>query len=168
MRLDQVTDGNSHAGLDLGPDDHHKRPTVVSISNTTQSLPPGTSFDLDIPVGSDQWTIAEIQLIGPHTMSGAGVTWKEGAQIVATRTASEALGHSQRDIQFKKVYHATYSKVAGDAYLTHKIFDSNTTLSAQYIALTDAVLTGTNLRLTFRNYFGGSATLWVKGTANLK
>jgi hypothetical protein len=66
-----------------------------------------------------------------------------------------------------KTYTATYSKQNGDAYLSDKVFDTNTSLSAQYIALKDAYITGSILRLVFHNYFGGSAYLWVKGQALL-
>jgi hypothetical protein len=166
MRLEAQTDGSEH-GVG-GPDDHHPRPKVVTISNTTQSLPPGTTFNLDIPVGSDQFKFARCQLLGSRHMYPSGsAQWSECAEVLVTRDTAEAMGHSQRDLAFKKVYSATYSKLNGDSYLTHKIFDSLTGISQRYIALVDAVLTGSNLRLTFRNYHGGSAFLWVKGQALL-
>ena len=134
MRLDSVTDGSSHIGNDVGPSDHHMRPTMVEINNTTQSLPPGTEFNLDIAVGSSSFQFARCQLHGPHHMLPGGTTWYECAEVLATRDSDEAIAHSQRDNAFKKVYSATYSKVNGDSYLTSKIFDNNTGLSNRYIA----------------------------------
>lgn len=103
-------------------------------------------------------------MYGPRAVSGS--TLKEGGEIMVTRDASEAMGLSCIDTTMSfRVYVATYSKANGDARLTNAVFDSNPANGADYIALQDAVLTGSVLRLTFKNLFGGSATLWVKGQA---
>lgn len=93
--------------------------------------------------------------------------WRESAEVFVTRDAGEAASHTIRASSFKKVYACTYQKQVGDSYLSHKIFDSNTGSSNRYIALQDAVITGSTLRLTFRNFFGGSAFMWVQGQAIL-
>jgi hypothetical protein len=168
MRLGAPSDGRSHEALDVGAHDHHNAPESVSFSNTAQSLPPGATFDLDVPLGRTGYQLARVQITGPAVIP-AGISsalWRECAELVVTTDSSEAVGHSIRDAASpKKVYAATYSKQNGDSYLTHKIFDSNTGSGNRYICVQDAVITGSILRITFRNYFGGSATLWVKGQA---
>jgi len=167
MRLAAKTDGRYHDGMVLGVHDHHAQPTMVSFSNTTQSLPPGTTYNLDVPCGRDDYRLATIHMIGPRRYPSSS-NWSETACVLATRFAVNAIGRSARGVSYRQSYVSMYSKFAGDAYLTHKIFDNNVTEANQYIALQDAVLTGSVLRLTFRNYFGGSATLWVKGEALLR
>jgi hypothetical protein len=93
--------------------------------------------------------------------------WRECAEIVATTDSAEAMGHSVREAGTRKVYASTYSKQNADAYLSHKIFDDNTGSGNRYIAVQDVAIVGAVLRITFRNFFGGSATLWVKGQALL-
>lgn len=161
----QTSDGLDHDSLTVGPHDHHPQPVSVSFSNTSQSLPPGTTFNLDVTLPDGNYTFAKAMLLGARQTSPSSGTWRESAIVMATRSAAEAISESIREAQFKKVYLATYSKAVGDSYLSHKIFDSNTGISNRYIALQDAVLVGSVLRLTFRNFFGGSATLWVKGQA---
>jgi len=164
MRLQPEADGRQHPD-DGAADDHHPAPESVTINNTTQSLPPGTSYNLDISLPHNDFQIARVQITGKKPMWNTG-QWREGAEIVVTRDASEAMGHSIRETgSMYKVYASTYSKQNSDAYLSHKIFDDNTGSSNRYIALRDALITGSTLRLTFRNTFGGSATLWVKGQA---
>lgn len=164
MRLKSETDGMQHPGV-LTIDDHHPGTKMVSINNTTQSLPPGTTYNLDIALGNSNFQIARVMIYGPKTLFGSGALWKEAGELIVTRDANEAMGQSFRDAgTFKKVYSVTYSKLRADANLTQKIFDS---LGNRYIAVQDAVLTGSDLRLIFRNFFGGSATLWVKGQAIL-
>jgi len=164
MRLTEQSDGLLHPA-DLTPDDHHPAPTSVTISNTSQSLPPGTTYNLDIALPHSNFQFARVQITGAKPMWVAGY-WREGAEILVTRNSSEAVGHSIRETgSIYKVYAATYSKQNSDAYLSHAIFDNNTASSSRYIALQDAVITGSTLRLTFKNLFGGSATLWVKGQA---
>jgi hypothetical protein len=165
MRLSIETDGRIHPA-DGGVNDHHPRPVSVSINNTTQSLPPGTSYNLDISLPHGGFKIARIQIMGAKAVGAAG-SFREGAEIVASTDADQAMAISTREAAVKKSYVATYSKQNGDAYLSHKIFDSNTGSTALYIAVTAAVIIGSTLRITFRNYFGGSATLWVKGQALL-
>lgn len=162
MRLQESTDGRKHPD-DNTPNDHHSQPVSVSINNTTQSLPPGTTYDLDVDLGRDDLQVAIALLMGPDNSGGMfGTAWNEFAQIVATRDSGEAMGESVRSAgTFKKIYSVTYSKQNSDSYLSHKIFDNVS--SQRYIAVQDAVITGSNLRITFKNFFGGSTFLWVKG-----
>ncbi len=169
MRTTPATDGKKHAGSNPLPHDHHNRPESFSISSTgTQSLPPGTTYDLDIDLGRTGYTYGRVYLEGPRTMSGSGVLWQECAEVVVTTDSADARSHSVRDSNFKKVYAGHYSKPQGDAWLSHKIFDSATGLTQRYIALLDAWITGSTLRLRFHNYFGGSAFLWVEGQAVMR
>lgn len=164
----RATGARGHPGTNPQPHDHHGAPTLVEFSNTSQSLPPGTTYDLDVPLPSSNFKIATVQLSGPAASGGgSGTKWRECASVHATEDTGDAMAHSVRTAGFKKVYAATYSKQVADSYLTHKVFDSNTSSSARYIALQDAQIIGSTLRLTFRNFFGGSATLWVKGSALL-
>ena len=164
MRLSIETDGRQHP-TDGGPNDHHPRPISVSINNTSQSLPPGTDYNLDISLPHSGYKLARVQIMGARQV-GSGL-FNEVAELIATTDANEAMGRSVTIASFKKSYVATYSKQNGDAYLTDKIFDSNTGSTALYIAVTEAQIISSTLRITFHNYFGGSATLWVKGQALL-
>lgn len=167
MRTKPVTDGLSHNAMTVGVNDHHSRPTTISINNTTQSLPPGTTYDLDLTLPDANYKRAKIILMG--AWSPPGPSWRECCELVVTTDSAEAISISIRDAgSFKKSYAATYSKQNGDANLSHKIFDNATgSYSQRYIALKDAWITGTTLRLRFQNYYGGSATLWVKGQAEV-
>jgi hypothetical protein len=166
MRLEPIKDGLQHP-TDNGEDDHHPAPYSVTINNTSQSLPPGTTYNLDISLPHSNFQIARVQITGAKPMWTSG-QWREGVEILATRDSAEAMGHSIRETgSMYKVYAATYSKQNSDSYLSQKIFDNNTGSSNRYICLQDAVITGSTLRLTFLNTFGGSATLWVKGQALL-
>lgn len=166
MRLEPATLGLSHPRLNLvNPDDHHPDGESFTIdSQGVQSLPPGTTFDLDIALGTDQYNTARVIIQGEELVGPSGPLWRVGAEVYATRDVNEAIAHSIREATPlpTRVYVATYAKQNGDAYLTHKVFN---VAGALYIALDDAVLTGSNLRLTFHNYFGGSAFLWVRGQA---
>jgi hypothetical protein len=162
MRLRQQTDGRLHP-TDGGADDHHAAPVSVDFVNTTQSLPPYTTYNLDVPVGRDDFQFGRVMLIGPKDATGLGAAWKEAAELLVTRDAAQAVGHSFRNAEASiKSYSSTYSKQNSDAYLTHKIFNLGT-VSQRYITVQDAVLTGSVLRLTFRSFYGGSITLNVRG-----
>lgn len=166
MRLDQTTDGRSHAGLTLTVNDHHSRPLRVSFSNTSQVIAAGADYVLDVALGRSDFQLARMQLLGAAACGGGSSTWKECASVHATRDAADAVGHSTRSAGSNyKVYSVSYAKAAGATLLTHKIFDSVTTTGNEYIALREAVLTGSVLRLTFTNYDASSRTLWVKGEA---
>lgn len=161
MRLKADTDGHDHDGLVLTGDDHHSESAEVAIEDTTTSIPPSSTFNLDITLPDGSFELARVIINGGKQMSGN--QWRECCEVHATRDSGEAVGHSVEDVAFKKVYAVTYSKQNADAYLSHKIFDNN----LSYILLQDAVLTGSVLRLTFLNTFGGSTFLWVKGQAVL-
>jgi len=162
MRPSEEDDGRSHDALTVTVDDHHPRPKLVQVADTTTSIGAGADFDLDVSLGSSAFQVAWGQLMGPNNTGGATL-WREGCSVHASRDSSEAMAHSQRDSgSAYKSYSATYSKGAGDSYLSHKVFNNSPT--QDYIALKDAVLTGSVLRLTFHNYAGSSQTLWVKGS----
>lgn len=165
MRLNSSYDGASHDALTVTPDDHHPRPASVSFSNTSQSLPPGTSFNLDVSLSHSDFRIAKVYLEGPAISGGGTATkWRECAMVHVTTDTADAIGHSVRNTgSIYKSYVVTYAKSLGVTNLTHKIFDNNTSPGNRYIALKDAQIIGSTLRLTFQNYFGGSATLSVKG-----
>lgn len=161
MRLTPQTDGRLHP--DGTADDHHAAPKSVSILNTTQSLPPYTTYNLDVPLGRDDFRLARVMLIGPNLSAGLG-SWKECAELTVTRDAGDATGQSVKCASTRKVYSSNYSKRQGDSYLTHKIFNPG---SGNYICVQDAVLTGSVLQLTFKSFCGGSINLNVRGQANL-
>lgn len=157
----------AHEGTGPLPDDHHPKPRQYPFQNTTQSLPPGTTYDLDVALDHANFVRAIITMYGPAPGGGGSSLWGEPAIVTAYTDAARAMGSSARTGGFKQVYAAEYSKAAGDSYLTQKIFDSNTSSSAEYICLQDAWITGAVLRLRFFNAYGGSAFLWVKGNAVL-
>lgn len=165
MRLKSETDGASHDGLDITVHDHHSKPATFDIDNVSQGINAGATFNLDIDLGRSDYQFARILIMGNKTGSGSGTQWRECSEIIASRDQNEAMGVTTRDVSFKKVYSFTYSKQNGDAYLTHKIFDSN--VSQEYILLKDAYITGSTLRLVFENPTGTNAILWVKGTAHV-
>jgi hypothetical protein len=163
MRIKQRTDGLNHPS-DFTEDNHHAAPISIDFSNTFQSLPPGTSYNLDVSLPRSDFRFARVMLMGPNSSDGLSSLWKEGAELLVTRDQTEAIGHSFRNGGQKKVYASTYAKQNADAYLTHKIFNLG---GGNYIAVENALLTGSALRLTFKNHYGGSMTLNVKGQALL-
>jgi hypothetical protein len=160
VRPEQDTDGRDHDAISTTPHDHHAAPELVSFGNTTQSLPPGTTFDLDVTLPDAGYKAARVQLMGPNKSGGGGI-WREWGSVYVSTDSAKAMGHSARSGGFKRSYCATYAKSQGDAQLTQKVFNTGT----GYISLQDAWITGSTLRLRFRNHFGGSTTLWVKGEA---
>jgi hypothetical protein len=169
MRTTPTTDGREHPTI-LTPHDHHPRPDQVEINSAgIVSLPPGMTYDLDVALSRSDYTICRVILTGADISGGGlGTLWREGCEVICTTDVSDARSHSVRTSTFKQVYACHYSKPQGDSYLSHKVFDSVTGVSNRYIALQDARIVGNILRLTFRNFHGGSAWLWVKGSAILR
>lgn len=166
MRLEPNTDGWSHDAIAVDVDAHHPRPATVDFSDIATSVLGGSDFNLDVILPDAGFTYAQITMTGPKRSAFATALWRECAIVHATDTASEAIGHSSRSTGTNyKSYLVTYAKSVGVTNLTHKIFDSNTGQSNRYIALKDARIIGTTLRLTFHNYLGSAQTLWVKGQA---
>lgn len=166
MRLQEVTDRVQHPPIHT-PDDHHPQPASVGFASSgVQSLPPGTDYTLVVALPHAGFRHARVVMTGPRVNASGGL-WRECADVQATTVAAEAIGTSNLHAGFKTTYNAVYSKLVGDAYLTHKIFDTLTGASQLYIALKDAQIVGAELRLTFHNFFGGSSFLWVKGQAIL-
>jgi len=165
MRLEQSIDGREHP-TDGGADDHHPQPKQVTVSNTSQSIAAGADYNLDIALGDSGYQWGRAMLMGPNEITPT--KWNEWASVHFTRDASEAIGHTGRHSgSIYKTYTSTYSKQNSDLNLTHKVFDSVTGTGNRYIALKAAVLTGSNLRLTFHNYDSSARTLWVKGSAHV-
>ena len=93
---------------------------------------------------------------------------REGAYIQATTSASDGFGTAARDAGAGRQYGSTFSKNDGSTVLSDRIFDSNTSLYNRRIAIEDCYIMGSTLRFKMRNYFGGSATVWMKGAAVLQ
>jgi len=166
MRLGDPFVGVSHDALAIGAHDHHPQPRHVSISNTSQVIAGGAAFNLDLSLGRSGYTFARVMITGPKSSGFSSAQWRECADVHVTATLADAIGHSVRDSgSTYKVYGVTYAKAVGATNLTHKVFDSNTGGSNRYIALKDAQIIGSTLRLTFHNYDAGPQTLWVKGEA---
>ena len=164
MRETPATDGRQHP-TDGGPDDHHPQPKQVPISDIATVIAAGADFNLDIALGSSDYQWGRAVLMGANAITPT--LWNEWASVHFSRDAAEAMGHTGRSSgSIYKTYSSTYSKQNGDLNLTHKIFDSVTGSGNRYIALKDAVLTGSNLRLTLHNYDSSSRTVWIKGSAH--
>jgi len=166
MDLVSSTDGRGHAAAGPLVDDHHPGPRTFDIDNTSQVISGLSTYNLDITLPDSNFQHARIMLMGARHLFGNVNNMAESAELFASRDPSEAMGHSVNDAQaIWRVYTATYAKVAGDSYLTHKIFDSNTGASNQYICVQNAYITGSTLRIVFYNAAAISKTLWVKGKA---
>lgn len=167
-RLVAITDGLVHP-TDGGPHDHHAAPDHVSILDTATSIPPGSTANVDTTLPRSDYQLARIAVHGPKSAVYASPSSSgyEGAYVQATTVAAEAYGASARDAGASKQYGGHWSKQAGALILSEYVFDSNTSLSARYIAIQDAQIIGAVLRLIMVNSFGGSATVWIKGAAIL-
>lgn len=169
MRLKAGTDGRSHDSLTVTEDDHHPAPSSVSFSNTSQVLASGAAYNLDVTLPHSGFQLATVYLEGPAISGGGSASkWREAARIHVATATGDAVGQSNRNTgSIYKSYVVTYAKIAGVTNLTHKIFDTVTHWGSRYIALKDALITGSTLRLTFHNYDSSSRTLSVKGHAVL-
>lgn len=170
MRPEPASDGRSHDSLtDVGPDQHHPRPATVTFSDTTTSIGGFSDFNLDVTLPDDDFQLASVYLEGPAISGGgSGSKWRECAWVHVATTTADAIGSSCRNVgSMYKNYVVTYAKSLGVTNLTHKIFDTVTAPGSRYIALKDAQIIGSTLRLTFHNYTGSSQTLSVKGHAVL-
>ena len=152
----------AHEAADPQPDDHHPKPRQYTFSETSYSMPPGTTYDVDVTLDHANFTRAHVNMMGPNVGGGGASQWRECAKITAFTSTGRAMGKSAISAGFKKVYAGELSKANGDSMLTAKIFSSN-----NQVALIDAWITGSTLRLRFQNFYGGSSTLWVKGDATL-
>lgn len=166
MRLEPQTDGRPHGATNPGADDHHSAPRIFDIDNTTQVIGATSNWNMDIALPNSDFQVARVMMMGKRRLFGAASNLRESAEIHVTRDTSEAMGHSIRDAQAVwRIYAATYSKAAGELYLTMRIFDDDDNPANRHIGIIDAVITGSTLRLTFRNFSGSAQTLWVKGKA---
>ena len=166
MRVQQTTNSRDHLAATPRPDDHHSVPRTFDIDNTSQVIAGGATFDLDVALSRSDFQAARVMIMGARRLFGNASNPFESAEVHVSRNLAEAMGQSLRDAQaLYRIYTATYAKVVSDAYLTHKIFDTDTNSSNRYIGLVDAILTGSVLRLSFKNWVAGPKTLWVKGKA---
>jgi len=147
------------------PDQHHKKPTRVVVSNTSLVVPPlpGGPSNWDIPVDFDAVAVT-LNLRSVRTVAEGG--GKAGVIGIATRSILEATcaslgGYTSISISGQNSW---YSKPGGSLLLSHKVFDS----AGGYIALTEAYLTLTGpttrvLRTTWTNFGSSNKTLSVSG-----
>lgn len=168
MTITQGTDGMIHPP-DAGLHDHHAAPTQVSISDTTTSIPPGSTVNVDVTLPRSDFQIARVLIFGPKAAVGSIVanSGYEGAYLQVTTDINDAMGYCARDIGAFRQYGGVWSKQEGSSILTDYVFDSNTGLSNRYIAVQDCYITGAVLRFVMKNRFGGSAFVWMKGAAVL-
>lgn len=161
-----TTDGLDHAAAGPAVDDHHSGPRAFEIENTSQSISGLSTYNLDIDLENDDFQFARIMLMGARQLFGNANNPRDCAELLATRDSGEAMGHSVIDAEgLYRVYTASYAKVSGDSYLSHKIFDNDTVAANQYICVQDAYITGSTLRIVFYNASATAKTLWVKGKA---
>lgn len=167
MRLDNWLEHPIvHSALtNVLPDQHHLRPSNLSVSNTSllvYPLPAGP-YDWDISVPYD--TIAAVL-----TLRSANQTEQAGGQagvvVIATRSSLDASsislgGHGNLG---STAYNAIYSKASAALNLSHKVFST----TGGDISLTDCYLNATGpstrvLRTSWTNYSFGLRTLDVRG-----
>jgi len=166
VRVKQETDGFSHDPIATSPSEHHEAPFSSSISNTATVIAANGTYNYDIALPQSNFQFARVMIMGPRRMFGTATNFRESAELFVTRDSTEAMGHSVRDAAMSfRVYAVTYTKMAGDSYLTHKVFDNNTIVGNRYIGVQDAYITGSTLRIVFKNWTGIARTLWVKGKA---
>lgn len=147
------------------PGQHHKKPTIQAVANTTLSVSP-------LPGGPGQWDIAmdfdavavEFSFTSNNVIAEGGA--KAGLYGVATRNQLHTSCISLGGFTTASItaYAAIYSKVASALNLSHKIW----TTSGQYISLTNAYLAQTGpstrvFRTEWTNYGASYYTLWCKG-----
>lgn len=160
----------AHGALsNVTPDQHHRKPTAISVSNTTQSVAP-------LPGGPGVWDIAvpyDTQVVSfsfrsIHVTEQAGAT--AGVTGIATRnmfdTSTVSVGG--HGVLSSKSYNAVYTKAASAMNLSHKVFSS----LGSDIALTNAYLTTTGpttrvFRTEWTNYGYGNRTLHAYGEVGL-
>lgn len=165
MTITRGTDGLIHPP-DGGLHDHHAAPAYVEIDDTSTSIPPGSTANVDITLPRSDYQIARILIHGPKVAIFAGPS-KEGSYIQATTSSSDGAGNCARDASGRQ-YGGTWAKGAGNSILTDYVFDSNTSSSNRWIAVQDCYITGSTLRFVMKNRYGGSATVWMKGVAILQ
>lgn len=158
-----------HSGLsNVSSDQHHPKPTSISFSDTTTSVPPlpGGPAAVDVAVPYDTEAVI-FSLRAPHQteMAGASAGVTGVADRVSLNTSAVSVGG--HGVLTTASYNAVYSKASGAINLSHKVFDS-----ALSVALTDAYLVDLGggsrvFRMYFVNYGGASATLSVYGELGL-
>lgn len=158
------------AATNVLPDQHHLRPSSISIANTTQSIEP-------LPGGPGVWDVAVPfdAKVARLTLRADWQTNDEGGEggghWIVTRTAYlEATGLNQSGPATWQSgsYFGFFAHPAASLDLSHKIY----TPSGPYIALTDAYLAQTGastrvLRMTFTNYGAAYYTLHAVGEVQI-
>lgn len=158
------------AATDIGPDQHHIRPSNISISNTTQSITPlpGGPDDWDVAVPFDAMVARLVLRADWQTNDQGG---EAGGHWIVTRTAYlDATGFSQGGPSGWQSggYFGCFAKPAASLDLSHKVY----TPSGPYIALTDAYLAQTGpstrvLRMSWTNYGATYYTLHAVGEVQI-
>jgi len=151
-------------------DQHHIRPSSISISNTSQSIPPlpGGPGEWDVSVPFDAKVAMLILRSNWQTNDFGG---KGGGHWIATRTAYlDASGFSHGGPTFWQSggYFGFNTKPGTSLELSARIFTS----SGAYISLTDAYLAQTGpssrvLRMSFTNYGASYYTLYAVGEVQI-
>ena len=166
MRLDEQTT-KSFPHLAAGPliDDHHPGAVAISFEDTTTIIPPSPStFNLDVSLPNSDFQFARVIAMGPRKMYGIATLFRECNEWFVSRSAIDGIGHGVRDAQSTwKIYTGLMAKVAAAAELSFRIFDTDTAANRQYISVTDVRIVASVLRLTHRNWSGGSRGVWTKG-----
>jgi len=162
------TDGLIHPP-DGGAHDHHAAPDHVTISDIATVISAGSTANVDTTLPRSDYQIARVLVHGPKAAVGTlpGNAGYEGAFVLAALVSSDAMGHSARDAGAFRQYSGVWSKQASAAILSEYVFDSSTSLYNRYIAIQDAYITGSTLRLVMVNGHSSSATVWIKGGAIL-
>lgn len=151
-------------------DQHHLRPSNISISNTTQAIEPlpGGPGEWDVPVPFDA-KVARLTLRADWQTNDQG--GEGGGHWVVTRTAYlDATGFDYAGpVGWQSgAYISCFAKPAASLDLSHRIY----TASGPYVALTDAYLAQTGattrvLRMSFTNYGAAYYTLHAVGEVEI-
>jgi len=160
----------AHAALtNVTIDQHHIRPSNISVVNTTQSIAP-------LPGGPDDWDIAipfDTQVVRLSLRSAwqtDDVGGMGGVHVIAGRTAYlQASSFSQGGPSNWRSggYFGVFAKPASSLDLSHRIFDSS-----GKIALTDVYIAQTGpstrvLRTSWTNYGASYLTLSAYGEVHI-
>jgi len=158
------------AATGIGIDDHHRRPSNLSIANTSlaiEPLPGGpTQWDVAVPFDTKVAILALRSAWQTSDVGGAG-----GGCWIVTRTAyldASGYTHGGPSSWQSGGYFGFNAKPGTSLDLSARIFTS----SGQYVALTDAYLAQTGpsarvLRMSFTNYGSSYYTLHAVGEVQL-
>ena len=158
------------AATNVSEDQHHLRPSNISISNTTQSIEPAPGgpgiWDVSVPFDANV-AVLTLRANWPTNDQGGhgGGTWR------VTRTAyleASGFSHWGPSSWQNGGYFGFFCKPANSIDLSHKVF----TASGAYVALRDAYLAQTGpstrvLRMSWFNYGSSYYTLYAVGEVEI-